>query len=301
MWYTKHNYRLLLVKVGLFMGGLIILFIIWRMFKTMKPDQQFSDIGKAIAIFFLICSLLAALSSPLTWLILIGFGIYWFIKKTEKEQVDMRSKQYKWDSETVRDVKSNKKVDEEKYNEYKNPTSVTSKILPKPIGKRKKIIKAFSEKYNLRLTDEQIKCIAEASYMSLAWKQEVEMMAQKYDAVHQWFNGNTAYLRAYLYAFPVQDVSSDFKQQFQICIYSFEEVFNYSDTMPELSVQERIERINSKFFTNFDDVTYMIAYRFLEKLGKKHQLETVELARNDSELDELLEKYKAAEEAEGQV
>lgn len=167
-----------------------------------------------------------------------------------------------------------------------------SKVLPKSSARRVKIIAAFSEKYDLYLTDEQIKRIADASYMSAAWKQEVEDMSQKYDAVYGWMIGDTAYLRAYLRAFTVQDVTSDFKQQMQIVMDSFEEVFDYSDSISTLSIDQRIEKINSKFMTNFDEITYMIAYRYLETLGLHHQLDRTQINRVDNTFDDLVAKYE---------
>ncbi|MCR5594930.1 MAG: hypothetical protein K6G12_03720 [Lachnospiraceae bacterium] len=168
---------------------------------------------------------------------------------------------------------------------------IKSKILPKAQGRRSKIVNKFNEQYNLYLTDEQVGRIVAASYMSNAWKQEVEAMYTKYDSVYQWLVGDTAYLRAYLRAFPVQEVSSDFDQQIKIVTDSFEEIFEYSDSIAGISLERRIEMINSKFLTNFDDITYMIAYRYLESLGFHHELEKTQLNRIDGTFDDLVAKY----------
>ncbi|SCY53155.1 hypothetical protein SAMN02910292_01975 [Lachnospiraceae bacterium XBB2008] len=172
------------------------------------------------------------------------------------------------------------------------PKPLKSSILPKASGRRTKIVNKFNEQYNLYLTEEQIRNIVAASYMSNAWKQEVEAMYTKYDSVYQWLVGDTAYLRAYLRAFAVQDVTSDFRQQQQIVTDSFEEIFQYSDTISGLSLERRIEMINSKFLTNFDDITYMIAYRYLEAIGHHHELEKTTLTRIDGTFDDLVAKYE---------
>ena len=169
--------------------------------------------------------------------------------------------------------------------------ALKSSILPKSAVRRHKIVRKFNEQYNLFLTEEQIKRIVDASYMSVAWKTEVEAMSLKYDSVYQWLTGDTAYLRAYLKVFGVQDVTSDFKQQMQIVMDSFEEIFDYSDTISGLSLERRIEMINSKFLTNFDDITYMIAYRYLESLGLHHDLGETQLNKIDGSLDDLMAKY----------
>lgn len=176
---------------------------------------------------------------------------------------------------------------------HKLGTSVVkSSILPKASGRRTKIVKKFNTQYDLFLTDEQIKRIVDASYMSNAWKREVEAMFTKYDSVYQWLHGDTAYLRAYLRAFTVQDVTSDFKQQMQIVMDSFEEIFAYSDSISGLSIEQRINSINSKFMTNFDEITYMIAYRYLESLGLHHELDRTQVNRVDNTFDDLVSKYE---------
>ena len=67
----------------------------------------------------------------------------------------------------------------------------------------------------------------------------------------------------------------------------------YSDTLSYLSVPERINEINSKYYTGFDDVSYMIAYRFLEAKGLFHTLDVTPLTHDDSELDDLMKKYQS--------
>ncbi|MCR4595566.1 MAG: hypothetical protein K5673_02160 [Lachnospiraceae bacterium] len=171
------------------------------------------------------------------------------------------------------------------------PKPIKSSILPKATGRRTKIVNKFNEMYNLYLTEEQVRNIVAASYMSNSWKREVEAMYAKYDSVYQWLVGDTAYLRAYLRAFAVQDVTSDFQQQQKIVTESFEEIFQYSDTISGLSLERRIEMINSKFLTNFDDITYMIAYRYLETMGFHHELEKTQLNRIDGTFDDLVAKY----------
>mgnify|MGYP006988843344 CR=1 FL=1 len=176
--------------------------------------------------------------------------------------------------------------------------ALKSSILPKSAARRTRIVRKFNEQYNLYLTDDQIKRIVDASYMSVAWKNEVEAMASKYDSVYQWLVGDTAYLRAYLKVFAVQDVTSDFPQQMQIVMDSFEEIFDYSDTISGLTLERRIEMINSKFLTNFDDITYMIAYRYLESLGLHHELGQTQINRIDGTFDDLVAKYDSMSDAD---
>ena len=61
------------------------------------------------------------------------------------------------------------------------------------------------------------------------------------------------------------------------------------------SNEELIRRVNEKFLTYFDDASFMIAYRFLESKGLKHNLGKGQVIRNDSEIDKLLNEYKDKE------
>ncbi|MCR5033764.1 MAG: hypothetical protein K6A92_13015 [Lachnospiraceae bacterium] len=168
-----------------------------------------------------------------------------------------------------------------------------SSILPRPVTKRNKLVTQFNERFKLYLTREQIDRIVDASYVSAGWKTEIEaMMTQDYVTIYEWMQGPTAALRAYLYAFHVQKISSDFTQQDQIVTDSLNEIMDYADTLKHLDLQQRIEAVNNKFFTAFDDVTFMIAFRYLEGKGFRHTLDKVNLERNDSELDEMMKKYQ---------
>lgn len=178
------------------------------------------------------------------------------------------------------------------YHQPQQPKPMKGDKLPKAPAKRKKIVQNFNTKYNLNLTEEQIQSISNSSYMSEIWHGEVEAMNQKYNSVYEWFPGYTQWLRTYMYVFHVQEITSDIKQQEQIVIKSFEELFAYADSLEGFSVSEKIEKINSKYMTSFDDATFMIAYRFLEAKGLHHTLEGPELLKEENELDELLEKYK---------
>ncbi|MCR4587774.1 MAG: hypothetical protein K5682_05145 [Lachnospiraceae bacterium] len=170
--------------------------------------------------------------------------------------------------------------------------STRSTILPRPVGKRNKMVTNFNDRFRLYLTKEQIDRIVDASYISAGWKTEIEAMTVDYVTVYEWLQGPTAALRAYLYAFHVQKISSDFTQQEQIVTDSLNEVMYYADTLTHLDLQQRIEAVNNKFFTAFDDVTFMIAFRYLEGKGFRHTLDKVNLERNDSELDEMMKKYQ---------
>lgn len=127
--------------------------------------------------------------------------------------------------------------------------------------------------------------------MSAGWKTELTAMNQKYENVYEWLESDTRWLRAYLYVLSIQDVSPDFEEQHRIVTPTFQEIFNYSDSLGDMSLDEKIKTINEKYFASFNRVTYMIAYRFLEYQGFKHKLDSVEAFKYQDEMDRLKGKY----------
>lgn len=163
--------------------------------------------------------------------------------------------------------------------------------LVKSASKRRKIVQKFSKKYGLNLTDTEVERIVEASYVSYDWANEVLAMSKDYESVSEWLAGDTSWLRAYMRAFSVQSISSDFMYQKNICLDSFSQVFHSLDTAGYANIDSCIEDINIKFLTSFDETSFMIAYRFLEANGRKYKLPAFGLYRYESELDKLQRKY----------
>lgn len=171
-------------------------------------------------------------------------------------------------------------------------------LLPKKLSDRTKIVKKFNAKFSLMLTDEQIKNIVEGSYHIREWAEEILAMDREYETPSEWYAGERAWLRAYLKAFNIQTVSSDFKLQYDICLSSFDEIFSSADIANCESVEECIKKINNKFFTNFDDPAFMVAYRFLQQNGRQYALPHAGVMKFTSEMDELKQRYRENEPTE---
>lgn len=274
------------------MFELFIFFVfILPIIRGSKKDERRSEGFKIFLTIYILFAIFGSLlSSPVGVIALIALGIYAWNKYKKKQEADERTKEYSGGS--VYYGSGDKKQSRYSKSDAK-AAKVMSAILPKQVAKRRKIVQDFNKKYKLYLTEEQISGIVDSTYMSETWKREVEAMAGKYESIYEWFQGNTRWLRAYLYAFHVQDVTSDMEQQEKIVTAAFEEIMKYSDTLSYLSVPERIKEINSQFYTGFDDVSYMIAYRFLEAKGLFHTLDVTPPAHDDSELDELMKKYQS--------
>lgn len=169
--------------------------------------------------------------------------------------------------------------------------SVNSFGLPNAAKKRKKIVKKFNERFDLCLTENEIDQIVGASYMDSRWAREICYMNQKYETVYAWFATSNPWLKAYMHAFPLQQISSDFSMQEQIVYNAFDQIFSDILTKPDITVPEAIWQINNKYYTRFDESSFMIAYRFMEQKGKRYHLNLVDVISGTEDIDSLLSKY----------
>lgn len=255
-------------------------------------SKQFSTVKKVVIGLILLnvfsgvfpaLFVLSMLFSPILIPVLIGI----IVSKGKKKKNERVENTYKGsfnqhDDETGRYSGRNRNGSVEKF----------QSMLPKAASKRRKIIEKFNKKFDLTLTDEQIQRIVDASYYSYDWAKELEDMDKDYNSIYEWYQGDTAWLRSYIKAFIVQSISSDFEQQKDICIAELDQVFSEVDLAGSISQEDKIRSINDKFYTEFDDVSFMIAYRFLEKHGKKFDLGKNKVMKYESEMDVLAKKYE---------
>lgn len=190
-----------------------------------------------------------------------------------------------------------KKEDTPKYTSYttkqeRNETIPKTEQLPNAVSKRLKIVEKFNREYSLNLTENQIQTMVDASYVSTDWELFLHSMTGEYATVHQWYRSpDTGWLRVYLRVFNTQTVSPDMQQQKQICLDSFHQIFQYADLSSYNTPAWDIREVNNKFMTNFDDTSFMLAWRFLEENGIHHELGSVKIMDADGELEALKRKY----------
>lgn len=116
-------------------------------------------------------------------------------------------------------------------------------------------------------------------------------MSRDYSSVSEWYAGSTGWLRVYLRVFSVQSISSDFELQRKICMDSFAQVFDSINMKKYVDIDACIEEVNSRFYTNFDETTFMLAYRFMEANGRSYKLPEFGVSQYESEIDKLKRKY----------
>lgn len=167
--------------------------------------------------------------------------------------------------------------------------------LTRSTGKRVRIVSKFNKKYNLRLTDDQIERIMNASYVSYYWEKEIYDMTQDYSVPAEWLKSDTDWLRAYLMAFPVMDIASDFTVQKTIVINSYLQIFKSIQGKSYYSVDEMIKDVNNMYLVNFDEMTFMIAHKFLRESGFNFELPQIGVMKNMSEIDRLAQQYDKME------
>lgn len=285
--------------------GFIVAFIIWyniivknnpRIYKSL--DGKIRGIVTAIILLSIFSSAIPKFfiaSLVVVMVLLLTFGLPVFIirsilkslgliKNKEKESLNSEYDRARYEREIKASGNSKKK--------YGNSLTGLTKSFPK----RRKIVEKFSKKYSLNLTEKEVDRIVDASYTSYSWEREIYDMTEDYDALAQWYNRDTGWLRAYLRAFPIQSVSSDFDRQREICQDVFTQVLTEINPGRFATIDECVDAINDKYLTAFDEQTFMIAYRFLEANKVHIDLPSHTVLKGDSDLEKLMHKYD--EEAE---
>lgn len=256
----------------------IVWFLIWYFVIARNNPKIFQKIGKSLKKIVIGIVLLSMFSSVLPTLmglffaaspfILIGIFVKW-LSNSKKEKV------YK-----------------EATSKERQQFNVEGKGLVKAVPKRYKIVEKFNKKWGLKLTDDQVKTIVDASYVSVLWEAEIMAMDKEYNSIYEWLKSDTAWLRAYLLVFNVQDVSSDFAQQREIVFQSFDQIFRETDFRAFPQKKYLLSNMNARYLTNFDDVTFMIAYRFLQSEGRDYDIGNGTIIKNEDKIDTLARKYQ---------
>lgn len=288
------------------MGSLFsILFILLLL--TQPKDARKSELNKYLVGALVGAAIISAIL-PLIGIILGitvagGLSYYLYKKWQQKQRAEERKRDYGFGPERWRTFAGNHQGAESRHtfrgdyqesgfsygNAAGNPGSMS---LPRSAKERRRIVETFNLKYTLCLTDEQIQSIVNSSYLSDVWKRELEAMNRTYETVHQWFQGPTNWLRIYMHAYHIQEITSDIRQQEEIVMYTYETLFSYVDTLDDMTLSQKIASANNYFMTSFDDISFMAAYRYMEAKGMKHTLGHTKVLRNEDPVENLVRKYE---------
>ncbi|MGN0368854.1 MAG: hypothetical protein ACI4EK_08745 [Wujia sp.] len=267
---------------------LLIVFLIWYgLFGSNNPRiyNRIADKLPKIIFGFILLSIFSSLIPSIIGLsigLLVMASPFLFLVWLARLSTRGRKRQQKSDYEYYR-------THYQEDTSRKKGTTVTG--LTRSVGKRRKIVNKFNKKHGLNLTDAEVTRIVDASYMSNCWEREIYDMDQEMDSLFEWYKGDTAWLRAYLHAFPVQNVTSDFEAQRTVCLSTFNQVFREIDPGRFVTIDDCVNAINNRFFTNFDETTFMVAYRFLERHGYHYDLPHMDILKSTMDIDSLKDKY----------
>jgi len=273
IWYNLHAKSNPKIYHGLRdkLSKIIVGLVFFSLFTSFIPSFLFGTMGVLLAL-------------------LIGFSPFifagWIISKILGVFKPNKQEQYV-------QAKCNSSKGYATYTEFDKKRKKASSItgLTKSVPKRRKILDKFNKKYDLTLTDKEIDRIVDASYMSYGWEKEISDMQNEYSSINEWYSTDTCWLRAYIRAFAVQSISSDFEMQRQICLNSFEQIFYEINPESYANIDDCVDAINNRYLTFFDESSFMIAYRFLEANGKRFKLPHSNIYRNESDIDRLKRKY----------
>ena len=201
-------------------------------------------------------------------------------------------------SKLVKSGKNEKKREKSiEYREIKqNVNQGAGYKLTQSTSKRVRIVSKFNKKFGLNLTDDQIERIMNASYVSYYWEKEIYDMTQDYNVQVEWLKSDTDWLRAYLMAFPVMDIASDFSVQKKIVVDAFYQIFKGITAKSYYSIDEMIKDVNNRYLVNFNEMTFMIAHKFLKQNGYDFELPRIGVTRVESDVEKLAREYDEMED-----
>lgn len=201
-------------------------------------------------------------------------------------------------SKLVKSGKNEKKREKSiEYREIKqNVNQGAGYKLTQSTSKRVRIVSKFNKKFGLNLTDDQIERIMNASYVSYYWEKEIYDMTQDYNVQVEWLKSDTDWLRAYLMAFPVMDIASDFSVQKKIVVDAFYQIFKGITAKSYYSIDEMIKDVNNRYLVNFNEMTFMIAHKFLKQNGHDFELPRIGVTRMESDVEKLAREYDEMED-----
>lgn len=175
---------------------------------------------------------------------------------------------------------------------YNGDEYVTENVaLTKVASARKAIIKRFCKDYDIDITKEDINKIVDASYISSAWAMEISDMIPEYEPMIEWYNSRTNWLKVYLKVVPVKSFTTDFGMQTKIVKDAFTKMFTELDASSYGTIDAYITAINNRYMTAFDDVTFTIAYRFLQSNGVNVKIPGGDIVVNESDVEKLARAY----------
>jgi len=150
--------------------------------------------------------------------------------------------------------------------------NINGNALPSHINDRISIISYFQNYFGLCLSDQQVNSIAQCSFQSQDWTNEILAMQRSYSSPGEWYAQPTGWLHLYLKVYKNVVINQDFRYQYQLCMQSFDNTFRQMDFLRYQSVEDCVNEMNKTQGTDFDTMTFMMVHRLLEGSGRRYPL-----------------------------
>lgn len=171
--------------------------------------------------------------------------------------------------------------------------------LPDSEEKREEIIERFAKTYNIRMDYNDITTIVEASYYSGEWEHELYAMTNNYANLGMWYkadDGKMSWLRVYLSAFPVKEITSDMDEQYNIVVDKhLKNLVMEINKKDFLTNEEIIKYINDTFYLTFDKNSFAIFKAFMKNNDSYIALKNEGQIGFDTEYTKLIREYSSSE------
>ena len=178
---------------------------------------------------------------------------------------------------------------------YKSIREELRHDLPDSSYKREDIIIAFSNRYSVGISDEDRQAIVDATYYSNDWERELEAMTNDYANLGMWYTKDDkkmCWLRVYLAAFPVKEISSDIDEQYSITVEKhFINLYKAICKRDFLTNEEIIKYINETFLLNFDKNSFAVWKAYMKDNDFIIKLKNEGQVGFDTDINKLMRNY----------
>ncbi len=166
--------------------------------------------------------------------------------------------------------------------------------LPINAYRREYSVMRFCDEYGIKISYKEASLIADASFYSEFWAEELIDMCKGYNHPSEWYASeqkkDKIWLRIYMMVFPVKELSADALEQYEIVNKHFDNLAREIMKHRFVSNDEAIRYINNHYYLSFDKTTYSL-WKSLMKSKYRFELLNEGQIGVDTELAQMIRKY----------